>query len=208
MAVVKRPRTYRTNIRRGEAPRLVCAAATRLFSDKGYVATSIDDIAAAAGVARPTVFTAVGPKPAILKAVVDQGLAGDDAPVPLADRPWFRQALDEPDAARSLALHARNATAIQHRTARLLRALETAAAADPDAATLWDQFQQQRRTGLAEYAARLARKADLRCDEATVTDTLWALMPSSYQRLVTDAGWAESDFERWLADLTQRLFLA
>ena len=77
---VKR-RAYRSGIRRGDAPALVCEAAYRLFSTKGYLATSIEDIAAEAGVARPTVFSAVGPKPVILRAVVDQALAGDDAAV-------------------------------------------------------------------------------------------------------------------------------
>src|SRR3954447_20351269 len=101
MAAVKR-RTYRTNIRRGDAPALVCAAAHRLFSTKGYVATSIEDIATEAGGARPTVFTAVGPKPTILRIVVDQALAGDDAPVPIAQRDWWREAIDEPDAVRSI----------------------------------------------------------------------------------------------------------
>ena len=95
MADVKRP--YRTTIRRGDAPKLICAAGYRLFSDKGYLATSIEDIAAEAGVARPTIFTAVGPKATILRLVVDHALAGDDAPVPIAQRPWWREAIEEPD---------------------------------------------------------------------------------------------------------------
>src|SRR4051794_21129410 len=107
MAAVKR-RTYRSAIQRGDPPRLICAAASRLFAAKGYLATSIDQIAAEAGVARPTVFSAVGPKPAILKAVLDQAMAGDDAAVPVAERPWFREALEEQDPAHSIRLHARN----------------------------------------------------------------------------------------------------
>src|SRR5215467_11296234 len=143
MATVKR-RIYRSAIRRGDAPRLVCAAAHRLFSEKGYLATSIDDIAVEAGVARPTVFTAVGPKPVILKAVVDQAMTGDDAPVPVAGRPWFTEALDEPDPARSVQLHARNLCWIMQRAVPLLRALETAAAVDQDAAALWADLRRQR----------------------------------------------------------------
>jgi AcrR family transcriptional regulator len=206
MANVKR-RTYRSSIRRGDAPRLVCEAAHRLFSTKGYLATSIDDIAAEAGVARPTVFTALGTKPVILKTVVDQAMAGDDAPVPIADRPWFREALDEPDAARSLQLHARNLTWIAQRVAPLLKAMETAAAVDPDAAQLWEQHQQQRRAGMATFAASLATKTTLRCDEGTVVDTLWTLTPDAYLRLVHEAGWPVEKFQAWLADLLQRLFL-
>src|SRR3954466_12381240 len=107
VTTVKR-RGYRSTIRRGDAPRLICAAAQRLFSTKGYLATSIAESAAEAGVARPTVFTAVGPKPLILKAVVDRAMAGDAEPHPVAERPWFTEALDEPDPARSIDLHTRN----------------------------------------------------------------------------------------------------
>ena len=206
MASVKR-RTYRSSIRRGDAPRLVCAAAHRLFSTKGYLATSIDEIAAEAGVARPTVFTAVGTKPVILKAVLDQAMVGDDAPVPIADRPWFKEALDEPDPARSLELHARNLCWILKRVAPLMRAVETAAAVDADAATLWNNLSRQRRTGTATVAANLAAKATLRCEERTVADTLWALPPQAYLRLVLDGGWTVEKFQAWLTDLLQRVFL-
>ena len=114
MGDVKR-RSYRMTIRRGDAPELICAAAHSLFSDKGYLATSIEDIAAEAGVARPTIFTAVGPKATILRLVIDQALAGDDAPVPIAQRPWWREAVDEPDPVRSIELHARNMCLINQR---------------------------------------------------------------------------------------------
>src|SRR4051812_10610197 len=120
MATVRR--SYRTRIRRGDAPQLVCDAAARLFSTKGYLATSIEDIAAEAGVARPTVFTAVGPKPAILRVVVDRALAGDDAPVPVSERAWWRQAIEEPDAAEAIRLHAANMCRIAQGAAPVLRA--------------------------------------------------------------------------------------
>ena len=201
-------RTYTSNIRRGDAPALVCAAASRLFSTKGYLATSIEDIAAEAGVARPTVFSAVGPKPVILKNVVDQALAGDDAPVPIAERPWWREAIDEPDPVRSIQLHARNMCRIAQRAAPVLRALETAASIDADAAQVWERFQQQRRAGLNEFVVTLARKTTgLRLEEDTMTDTLCMLAADAYIRLVRDAGWPIEKLEAWVADLTQRLFL-
>ena len=199
--------TYRTNIRRGDAPRLVVAAARQLFSTKGYAATSIDEIATQAGVARPTVFTAVGPKHVILKRVIDQALAGDDAPFAVADRPWFREALEEPDPVPSLRLHARNLCWIAQRVGPLLRTLEAAAAVDPEAATLSAEHQRQRREGMAMFAAALATKTKLRVDEATVTDTLWALQPAMYLRLVEECGWSVDRYQRWLSDLFQRLFL-
>lgn len=207
MAAVKR-RPYRTTIRRGDAPELICAAAYRLFSDKGYLATSIEDIAAEAGVARPTIFTAVGPKATILRLVVDQALAGDDAPVPIAQRTWWREAVDEPDAVRSIELHARNMCLINQRAAPVLRALEIAASVDADAGELWKRFQRQRHEGLNEFAVALTRKTTrVRYDEGTITDTLGMLAADAYLRLVRDAGWPAERYQDWLTDALLRLFL-
>jgi AcrR family transcriptional regulator len=207
MVGVKR-RPYRTTIRRGDAPALICSAAYRLFSTKGYLATSIEDIATAAGVARPTVFSAVGPKSTILRLVVDQALAGDDAPVRIAERPWWREAIEEPDAERSIELHARNMCLIAQRSAAVLRALETAASVDDEAGEVWNRFQRQRHAGLNEFAVALRRKSDrVRYDEDTMTDTLWMLTPDAYLRLVRDAGWPLERFQDWLADVLLRLFL-
>jgi AcrR family transcriptional regulator len=207
VATVKR-RAYRSSIRRGDAPALVCEAAYRLFSTKGYLATSIEDIAAEAGVARPTVFSAVGPKPVILRTVVDQALAGDDAAVPIAERPWWREAIEEPDPVRSIQLYARNMCRISGGAGLVLRALETAASIDADAAEVWARFQHQRRVGLNEFAVALAQKTGaLRYDEEAITDTMWMLAPDAYLRLVHDAGWPAERFQAWLADLLQRMFL-
>jgi AcrR family transcriptional regulator len=207
MADVK-PRPYRSSIRRGEAPQLVVAAASRLFATKGYLATSIEDIAAEAGVARPTVFTAVGTKPVILRQVVDQALAGDDAAVPVAERDWWRQTVEEPDPTTAIELLARTMTAIGQRIALIARALETAASVDADAAEVWNRYQHQRRLGLREFAESLAlRHPAVRCDVDTLTDTLWMLQPAAYLRLVADAGWTDERYELWLTDLLTRLVL-
>ena len=71
MAAVNTRRSYRSSIRRGDARQAILTAADTLFRTQGYLATSINDIAAEAGVARPTVFAAAGPKPTLLKLVVD-----------------------------------------------------------------------------------------------------------------------------------------
>ncbi len=137
-----------------------------------------------------------------------QVATGDDAPVPIAERPWWREAIEETDPARSIQLYARNMCRISGRAGLLLRALETAASIDADAAELWARFQHQRRVGLHEFARTLAQKTDaLRYDVDTITDTMWMLAPDAYVRLVHDAGWPVELFEAWLADLLQRMFL-
>lgn len=206
MAAVKR-RAYRTTIRRGDAPQLICEAAYRLFTTKGYLATSIEDIAAAAGVARPTVFSAVGPKPVILRMVADRATAGDDAPIPVAERDWWREALDEPDPHHSVRLHARNMVSIQQRVVPLMKAVEAAAPVNEDAARIWARYQQQRREGMSEFIATLGKKTSLRLDTSTATDTAWLLAPDTYWRLVHERGWPLERYEAWLADVLDRVLL-
>ena len=207
MAPVNTRRSYRSTIRRGDAPQAILTAAASLFRTKGYLATSIDDIAAEAGVARPTVFAAVGPKPTMLKLVVDHATTGDDAPIPVAERPWSREALDADDPATSLRLHARNSRLICERVADLLWAVESAAAVDADAAALWADLQEQRRASMRRYVRRLARKTELREDVRTITETMWAMIPALYLRLVRDAGWPPAQFETWLGDTFIQLWL-
>ena len=69
--------------------RRVVGAAHRLFVDKGYVATTIADIAEEAGVAIQSVYKAGKSKADLLHAAVDLAVAGDDEDVLLTDRPPF-----------------------------------------------------------------------------------------------------------------------
>jgi AcrR family transcriptional regulator len=200
-------RSYRSTIRRGDAPEAILTAAATLFRTKGYLATSINDIAAEAGVARPTVFAAVGPKPTILKLVVDHATTGDIFPIPVAERAWSREAIDAEAPVASLRLHARNSRRICERVADLLWAVESAAAIDPDAAALWADLQEQRRISMHTFVQSLARKTELREDVRTITETLWAMIPALYLRLVRDAGWAPDRFETWLGDTFIQLWL-
>src|SRR4051812_35933483 len=90
-------RRYQSPVREEGARRTrqaIVAAAGDLFVERGYASTSLAEVAVAAGVARPTVFAAFGSKAALLQHVLDQALAGDDASVAVADRPWFRPVWD------------------------------------------------------------------------------------------------------------------
>src|SRR3954468_13047533 len=99
-------RSYTSGLRAAQALRTraqIVAAAAALFVDHGYAATTIDAIAAAAGVSRKTVFTSVGSKAALIRLAYDQAIAGDDDPAPLRERPTIKVLEAEPDAARMLA---------------------------------------------------------------------------------------------------------
>src|SRR5438045_9641034 len=119
MAEVNRgARRYVSPLRRAGATRTrqaVLDAARELFTAQGYTATTVDEIAGRAGVSKPTVFAAAGSKQAILKQLRDIALAGDDEPIPVAQRSWYREALAEPAPRRALRLYALHAPGLPGR---------------------------------------------------------------------------------------------
>jgi AcrR family transcriptional regulator len=184
MADVNRgARRYVSPLRREGAARTrqaVLDAARELFTAQGYTATTVDEIAGRAGVSKPTVFAAAGSKQAILKQLRDIALAGDDEPVPVAQRPWYREALAEPNPRRALRLHARNTTAIHRRSADVHEILKAAAASDKDLHDLWHASEDERRGGAAIVIDALLRKSPLKTglDRAAAIDIVWILTAS------------------------------
>jgi len=207
MAEVNRDtRRYVSPLRRDAAARTrqaVLDAARELFAAQGYTATTIEQIAGRAGVSKPTVFAAVGSKQAILKQLRDIALAGDDEPVPVAQRPWYREALAEPDPRRALRLYARNATAIHRRAADVHEVLRAAAASDQDLHGLWRASEDERRGGAAIVVDALLGKSPLRAglDRAAAIDIVWVLTASDiFWRLVRTRRWSHAQYENWLGD--------
>ena len=185
-------------------------AAAELFAGQGYTQTSIEQIAARAGVARPTVYTAFTGKPALLKAAVDLLLAGDDAPIPVRDRPWFQELLHRRDPRILLELEARNDRMISERVAPLLEAVRNASATDDDIAKLYATIKQQRHIGARVVAEALAALGPLRddLDLDAATDVLWLLKDSAlYTALVDDRGWPAERYQAWLARAMQATLL-
>src|SRR3982074_3652403 len=148
---VKRP--YQLTLRAAQAESTrerIIGAAAHLFVRRGYAATSIDEIAAAAGVSRATVFTSVGGKPTLLKTALDVAIVGDDEPIDLPDRPRSVAIRAERDPRKCLALYAGLVTEMGSRLAGIYEAVRGAAGADPDARALWESHLAQRRKGPAD----------------------------------------------------------
>jgi len=123
-------RRYRSVVREEAARRTrraIVLAAGKLFEERGYGGTSLSEVAAAAGVARPTVTAAFGSKPALLREVVNEALAGDDEPVPVADRPWFRPVWEAQTHHELLVAYAQVCTVIGARAAGLFEVVRRAA---------------------------------------------------------------------------------
>ena len=187
-------------------------AAWRLFAERGYAATSIEDIAGAAGVSRATVFTAVGGKPLLLKAAFDVAIVGDDQPVSLPDRPGSRAIRAEPDPMTYLARYAELVADMGSRVAPIAEAVRGAAGADGDARELWEAHLAQRRRGAENVVSDLLGKggrlrAGLSAEAAA--DIVWVFNdPGLYGNLVLRQGWAPERFQAWLAESMRQLLLA
>jgi AcrR family transcriptional regulator len=198
-------RSYRSPRREEQARQTraaVLAAARARFLERGYAATTIDEIAAAAGVSKPTVFTAVGNKAQLLKVVRDVAMAGDEDPAPVAERPSVDQARDARTAAEALRLVTAHIVGMSERYAHIDEVLRGAAATgEPDLAELWEASEQQRRTGAAILLDVIRAKGPLRSglDPHQAEDILSNYMaPDVYLRLVHRLGWTVEAFHRWL----------
>lgn len=180
----------------------IVAAANRLFADRGYAAASLADIAKAAEVARPTAFAAFGSKAALLREVVDQALAGDDEPVPVAERPWFRPVLEGTTPEVVVQAYAEVCRLIGGRAAEIFEVVRRAADEGPETADLWDTMQRNRRTGAAMVVDRIESlgPAPHDLDHERAVDVVWLFNdPSHYRALVTTRGWSAQDYTTWLA---------
>src|SRR6478736_5703011 len=151
-----RRRPYRSRVREDGAARTrtaIVASARTLFVRDGYAATSWDAVAELAGVSRPTVVTAFGTKAALLSRVLDEALAGDDAPVQVRDRPWFQPVWEATTPKQTLQAYAQVCTLIGRRAADVVEALHRAADSSPEIDALWETWLAGRRAGAAMVMA-------------------------------------------------------
>jgi AcrR family transcriptional regulator len=199
-------RSYESPRRREQAAstrREILAAAQRLFEQQGFAATKMSEIAAEAGVALKTVYTAFETKSGVLRALWNLLLRGDEDDVPVMNRNWYREVLEEPDPERQLRLNAHNSRVVKTRIAALLDVIRHAAPLDPDIDALWSRIQSDFYDNQREIVKVLHGKKALRpgLNVARATDILWTLNhPDMWQLLVGQRNWTPAQYERWFAD--------
>lgn len=180
----------------------VLVAARELFLADGYAATTIAGVATQAGVSVETVYKAFGNKAGLLKAVFDVAVAGDVAPIPVAERDVIRRIETEPDARRKFVLYGEHLAGTAPRGAPIQLLARQAAASDPAASNVWEQMKRELIVGMTMFAAHLQQGGHLRegvpLEEAR--DVLCAYMTAElYEFLVLEQGWAPERYGRWIA---------
>ncbi|WP_433035836.1 TetR family transcriptional regulator [Actinomycetospora sp. CA-053990] len=196
-------RRYDSTRRREQAQenrRRVLDAAHELFVDQGYGATTIVEIASAAGVAAETVYAAFRTKLTVLRRAWDVAVGGDEDDVRLLDRPELRAVFAEPDLAARLTRFATVNTAIMRRTARLRLAIQSAAGGDPAAADFLGELDRERLAVMDEHAGAAEATGQLAVPEDTCRDVLFATTDGSlWLTLVGRRGWSDEAYAAWLA---------
>jgi AcrR family transcriptional regulator len=181
--------------------------ATDLFVRQGYLATTVGDIASAAGVAVQTLYLRFGNKARLLKECFDVAVAGDDEPVALAERPWVERLEQEPRLHEALRILVPSSRAILERAVPLYTCIEQAAA-DPEVAELLVELKRQKLEMVEIFASMLAAKTGYNSEVSPqdATDLLYAIGSEElYRLLCIERGWSGEQWEKFALSSTNHL---
>src|SRR5437763_1603308 len=201
---VKPARRYDASRRQEQARenrRRILAAAADLLREKGYADTAMPEVAKTAGVSVQTVYKAFANKAALLKAVFDVSVAGDDEPIPVAGRDFIAAIQAEPDAARKIGMYFDHVVELAPRVLPLQLVARDAAAADRAAAEVWAQMRQELLTAMTYFSADLMATGQVRpvLSAEDVRDILWTFHgPEQYELLVLERGWSPERYGDFL----------
>jgi AcrR family transcriptional regulator len=205
LAVTHVKRAYDGSRRREQARarRLaVVQAARELFETGGFRQTTIAAIAKRAGVSSESIYKTFGTKAALAKAVFDLELAGDDEPVPIAERPAIQAIRDEPDVRRKITMFAEGLAQRHARSAAVQILIRDGRHVDDSLAPVWAELQREGLTGMTALGRHLLDTGQLRAGLTIeqVRDILWNYLAiDAYERLVLIQGWSQQRYSNWLA---------
>jgi AcrR family transcriptional regulator len=196
-------RPNRREVAAAETRREILRAARRLFAEKGYAGTSLQQIAEEAGVAVQTIYSSVGSKTALVLALND--LIDEEADVAQLGAEVF----GETDPATMIAKAIHLTRQLNERCGDLIQVLLSAAPAEPDAAAVVAEGMRRHESGVSAMVRRLEARGALR--NGTTPEraaAVFSMMTSaaSWLQLTQRAGWTFDESEAWLtASLAQLL---
>lgn len=213
MASVKSRRPYRSRVRAEQAAQTrlrILEASGDLFAGRGYAATTIDAVAARAGVAVDTIYAIFGTKKGMLSALIDLRVTGSgegsdvlagEGPRALRNVSSQRQMLD--GFAADIAPRIERVRPIDD-------VMQSAGAIDLEIAELRARMQENRfskmKTFIEWLAANGALRRDMDLDEAATI--AWTLTSPEVNRLLRDVrGWSSQRYQEWMSATLVRVLL-
>lgn len=206
-------RRYRSAVREEQAAatrHAVLSAARELFTGRGYDATSVSEVARAAGVSVDTVYASVGRKPELVLAVVDMVLGGADEPIPAEQRDYVRAIRAASSSEEKIAVYAAALAKMMPTIAPLVDALRGAGEGDPECHRAWKRLSDRRAANMRLFVADLQAAGGVRTDlrAADLADVVWSLGGPEHYLLLRSRGWGPRRYARHLRDAWTRLLLA
>ena len=181
-------------LRQDTRNRLLRAAADE-FPAHGYAATTVTRLATTAGVSVQTLYLAWGSKRALLRAYMEDALAGGAGSPEDAGKRFTGLGPGE-----RLVELASVVTEVAERAATGWRLYRDAAAIDPEIAADWDELQKLRHRSITRALQPIPVDAlvdDLSMSQAV--DTAWTIAsPESYDLLVHRLGYQLDQFREWM----------
>ena len=204
MADVKGP--PRTSLREERAAvtrTRITTSARSLFRTRGYGATTLVEVAQAAGVAVQTVYAVYRSKAGILRALRESVLRQPEAEA------LVQQAMAESDGGRALELFARSIRSRWQSGADITAIHLDAASADGSVRSDLEAILTIRRAGLSRLAGTLEGRLASGLTASRAAAILDALtLPEVYLELVEVQHWTPDDYERWLGVTLRQQLMA
>lgn len=183
----------------------ILTAARRLFAEKGYFATRVEDIAAEARVAPATVYAVTGGKYGLLKSLVD---LWQSSPVIAAT---MDELLSLDDPAQVIWVLSARTRQIREEYGDIITTVLATAPNDQAVFGILGQVIGYYRGSINRISQHLADLKGLRpgIDVQFATDVLWFYFGfPGLSAMHDDNGWSYDDAEKWLAEEAARAVLA
>ncbi len=188
--------------------RAIRRSAAELFLAQGYGATTMRQVAAGAGIGERTLYDSFGNKDAVFRHVVDVATAGDEDPVPVADRPEVRDALAQRDPARAVDRFASASADVLERAAPLVMVAVESSGADPCMRAFADAGADATRRLAAEFVDHLADIHPIGDRDLAIATVLACVSPHVHQILRTTLGVDVDGYRTWLVHVLTASLLA
>ena len=199
-------RPYRSTLReeRARDTRLrIRKSARKLFAARGFSETTINQIAADAGVAPQTIYAVFGSKGGIVGEMLEDLEESADIDA------WVAKMAAEGDPRRQLRLFVSMNRTLFEKGTPILRAA-MAARSEPDVAALAERGDANRRSGTTRLTQMWSHTGALRngLEPTDAAERLWLLTSVEQYLLATDGlGWSPDRYEQWLGELLDQELL-
>ena len=197
------PPTWRQR-QAAETKRQIVRAARRLFVVSGYAGTTVEQIAAEAGVAVATVYKAFGTKAAIARDLND--LIDEEA----GTAALAGQIQSETDPARLIGLVVAQLRTQHESCGDIIAAIRSGAAVDATLAEVWAEGTRRYDDGMRNLIGKLKADGALRpgLDDAQAAGLASVLCSTeAFTGLTTRHGWTASQWDTWTTSALRQLLL-